>query len=155
MLELETPLVESGPHYDTLAPEEMRLDKRKLTSGLVAPATNYAVGAIKGGALHLVPLKTTLQMRPDLSHVDGEDDAETAAARMPKLQQVGLRPWNREATSAPGSYAQKRATQESEAWRELEVHAADSETADRVRRKLLDGGSLAQQQPAPDVVTEE
>lgn len=135
MLELET-AVTHGAHYDPDAPEPLRLSRRKLRSGLVAPATNYAIATAKHGSLYLVPLKTTLQMRPDLSHVDLRRDLD----KTPKLQQVSGQPQksSREVAVQLSSYAHKRAQQENEAWRQLDVHQVDSEVADGARDWLTD-----------------
>ena len=72
-----------GPHYDEDAPEKLLLKRRKLVSALVRPVSNYASGLLRDGAVHLAPLSTTLQMRPDLSHVDDDIDAEDKG-RAPK-----------------------------------------------------------------------
>lgn len=130
MLELET-AVAHGAHYDPDAPEPMKLCRRKLRSGLVAPATNYAIATAKHGSLYLIPLKTTLQMRPDLSHVDLKRDID----KTPKLQQVSVQPHksSREVAVQLSTYAHKRAQQENEAWRQLDVHQVDSEAADCAR----------------------
>jgi len=82
MLELETPAVTSGKHYDAEVTEQLQLERRKLVSALVRPMSNYAAGFMRGGVVHLAPLSTTLQMRPDLSHVD--DAPELLAEARPR-----------------------------------------------------------------------
>ena len=51
LLEVDVPATKSGPHVDERAPERMRFDKRTLAATTVAPETNYAVGALRGGIL--------------------------------------------------------------------------------------------------------
>lgn len=151
MLELETPAVTSGSHHDAEAPERMQLDKRKLSSSLVRPATNYAVGTLKDGALHIAPLRTTFQMRPSFAYVDddqGDDDdqnapATTAKAAAPKLQAVGIKraPTSREVAVQRTSYAFKRQEQEAEPWQELTIANSDAPEAALKRQRLdLFGG---------------
>ena len=63
LLEVDVPATKDGPHVDERAPERMRFDKRTLAATTVAPETNYAVGALRGGILRVAPLSTTYQMR--------------------------------------------------------------------------------------------
>ena len=46
-----------------------------LRSEKVPPKTHYAIGVLRGGDLHLTPLKGVLQMRPSFAHID-ENDAD-------------------------------------------------------------------------------
>lgn len=103
------------------------LDRRKLNSSLVRPMTNYGCGVVKDGVLHLAPIHTTMQMRPDFSHIDDQEEDK------PKLAAVGLKRRGRDI--AP-QYAAKRATQEAEAWIPLAVAQAESSAADDIRVKL-------------------
>ena len=66
LLEVDVPATKDGPHVDERAPERMRFDKRTLAATTVAPETNYAVGALRGGILRIAPLATTYQMRPSV-----------------------------------------------------------------------------------------
>ena len=76
LLEVDVPATKSGPHVDERAPERMRFDKRTLAATTVAPETNYAVGALRGGILRIAPLATTYQMRPSFAYVDAADEAD-------------------------------------------------------------------------------
>lgn len=123
MLELEwTP--PTGKHID---PEAEQLERRKLNSSLVRPMTNYGCGLVKDGVLHLAPIHTTMQMRPDFSHIDECDEEK------PKLAAVGLKRRGRDI--AP-QYAAKRAAQDAEPWTSLKVAQDDSPEADDIRARL-------------------
>lgn len=52
------------------APAAPLLDRMRLESTAIEPATRYMVGLLHDGALHLVPLDAVLQMRPSMQHVD-------------------------------------------------------------------------------------
>lgn len=127
MLELETPANTRGPHYDDTAPRKLQLKRRKLVSALVQPVSNYAAGFMRGGVLNLVPLDTTLQMRPDLSHVD--DDIDQDHKKNKKNKPKPPRSGGSEPTVQPNTYAHKRQQQESVPWKELTVENSDSPAA--------------------------
>ena len=141
MLELDVATVTSGRHYDPEAPERMQLDKRKLTSSLVKPETNYAVGTLSGGALYLAPLSTTYQMRPSFAYVDADDsddDQANAKPAAPKLQAVSIKraPSTREVAIQRTSYAFERQEQEAEPWQELTITNRDHPAAAAKRARL-------------------
>lgn len=133
MLELETEVVQDS-HFDDEAPLAMKLKRRKLSSLLVSPATNYGVVTQRGdGNLHIVPLKTTLQMRPDLSHVDDKSRSDQQQQQQPKAQLQSVHVKQSRKSTSQFSYAHKRAQQESEPWQELEVlDDVDGSAASRV-----------------------
>ena len=127
----------------------MRFDKRTLAATTVAPETNYAVGALRGGILRIAPLATTYQMRPSFAYVDAADEADApapapASARdAPKLQAASVKrvPSTRDQSHARGSYAQRRQEQEAEPWLKLEVRQKDEEPSRAKRAKLEPAGS--------------
>lgn len=128
MLELETQ-VDERYHFDADAPAAMKLKRRKLSSLLVSPATNYGIVTQRDGALRIAPLKTTLQMRPDLTHVDEKSE------QPPKtLQSVHVKQPRK---TSQFSYAHKRAQQESENWEDLEVVLEEQD--DSSSKTALDG----------------
>lgn len=47
-----------------------RFDSMRLESASVPNATEYLVGTMRDGELHLTPLHAVLQMRPSMQHVD-------------------------------------------------------------------------------------
>ena len=144
LLEVDVPATKDGPHVDERAPERMRFDKRTLAATTVAPETNYAVGALRGGILRIAPLATTYQMRPSFAYVDAADEADApapapASARdAPKLQAASVKrvPSTRDQSHARGSYAQRRQEQEAEPWLKLEVRQKDEEPSRAKRKKL-------------------
>lgn len=66
------------PHYDESAAEKQLIKHHKLESSEVPMSTHFAVGAMRGGALHLVPLRRIQQLRPSFAHVDAFDEKELA-----------------------------------------------------------------------------
>ena len=59
----------------------MRFAKRTLAATTVAPETNYAVGALRGGILRIAPLATTYQMRPPCAYADAADEGVCTVRR--------------------------------------------------------------------------
>ncbi|KAH8923186.1 hypothetical protein BT69DRAFT_1334068 [Atractiella rhizophila] len=47
-----------------------KLERMSMTSEIVPGMTNYFVGVMRGDELHLNPLNTTIQLRPELSYLD-------------------------------------------------------------------------------------
>ncbi|KAJ8600317.1 hypothetical protein CTAYLR_000624 [Chrysophaeum taylorii] len=131
MVELATAVDTRSPHHDS---QRQDLRRRTLNSGLVQPATNYAVAVKRDGILFLAPLETTLQLRPSFAHVDEEENGD-ATPKAPKLQAV-RRQTARELAAQLSSYAHKRAQQEAEPWKDLTVHHADSREASRLRDSI-------------------
>lgn len=149
LLEVEVPATTSGPHFDDRAPERVKFDRRTLSATTVAPETNYAVGALRGGVLRVAPIAATYQMRPSFAYVDAADEADApapapASARdAPKLQAASVKrvPTTRDQSHARGSYAQRRQAQEAEPWLELVVHQKDGAASKAKRARLNPTGS--------------
>lgn len=55
------------------------METLKLCSKNVAPKTNYAVGVLADGALHLTPLHAALRMLPSFEHIDAKVRARVRA----------------------------------------------------------------------------
>ena len=95
-LEVTYPLDVNSDNFDPAS--DARTDALRLTSRLVPPKTNYAVGMFRaehGGQLHLTPLQATLQMRPELVHIDERDQqrkADAAAAAAADAPAVVVKP---------------------------------------------------------------
>jgi len=145
LLEVDVPAVQSGPHFDPLAPERTKLKARTLAGGAVVPATNYAVGTLQDGALYLAPLAATYQLRPSFAYVDAADEAEPPAAveKKPerKLQAATVKPQNLgTGKTQRSSYAEMRQKQDLEPWVKLEVIPGDDPrgTAKRARLALAE-----------------
>jgi hypothetical protein len=65
-----------NPHYDADTPDRQRLTEHRSVSSEVVAQTHLAIGALRGGALHLTPVRRVLQMRASLAHVDAADAQE-------------------------------------------------------------------------------
>ena len=63
----------SSPNYDNFCNMESRTNEIKLSSLKVPPKCNYAVGMFRENQIHLTPLKSVLQLRPNLSYIDQFD----------------------------------------------------------------------------------
>lgn len=62
LLELEYDLPLSSEHLDEEAPRHLRLERIKVQSSYLDPMTTYAVGTMRGDALHLTPLAGIYQV---------------------------------------------------------------------------------------------
>eukprot|EP00455_Lapot_gusevi_P036305 TRINITY_DN4034_c0_g1_i1.p1 TRINITY_DN4034_c0_g1~~TRINITY_DN4034_c0_g1_i1.p1 ORF type:complete len:258 (+),score=64.99 TRINITY_DN4034_c0_g1_i1:61-834(+) len=71
---------------------EHRMTKSLMTSRLIPPKTNYAVGMFREGQLHLTPLNSILQIRPELPHIDTEEQQRKQAAQQQAALEAGLAP---------------------------------------------------------------
>lgn len=76
--EMGAPLAAVKQESDAPAP---RLDRIRLESALVPNATQYMVGTVADGALHLAPLHSVLQLRPSMQHIDAMQEAADAERR--------------------------------------------------------------------------
>ncbi|CDS13510.1 hypothetical protein LRAMOSA05686 [Lichtheimia ramosa] len=63
----------------TAKKEEELLDRMTFSSTEVPSQTNYVVGAMRDGELHLTPVRSTIQMRPALKYIDKIDEKFKAA----------------------------------------------------------------------------
>jgi hypothetical protein len=66
------------PHFDESAADRQLIKHHKLESSEVPMSTHFAVGAMRGGALHLAPVRRIQQLRPSFAHVDAYDEKEQA-----------------------------------------------------------------------------
>jgi hypothetical protein len=64
--------------YDRNAEPHVRCKKQTLRSVPVPTRATYAVGLMRDGALHLVPVNSAVQLRPSLAHLDAEDEKKKA-----------------------------------------------------------------------------
>lgn len=83
LLELEYALPPSSEHLDEEAPRHLRLERIKVQSSYLDPMTTYAVGTMRGDALHLTPLAGIYQVRTDGRGEGGRLDRRIA--RIPML----------------------------------------------------------------------
>mmetsp|Transcript_27745 Transcript_27745/g.83178 ORF Transcript_27745/g.83178 Transcript_27745/m.83178 type:complete len:207 (-) Transcript_27745:47-667(-) len=145
VLELDAPADKGGAHFDERAPDRVKLDVRTTKSSIVAPATNYAIGTLKKGALYLAPLDETYQMRPSFAHIDAVDPEDAlppapgaAAAPAPRLQPVSMHkvPTAREVKDQRNTYAAKKAKEDAEAWVPLKLALSGAAASKAKRAKL-------------------
>ncbi|OQR99712.1 DNA-directed RNA polymerase III subunit RPC5-like protein [Achlya hypogyna] len=116
-----------------------------LTSSVVTPVSNYAVGAFRKGQLHLTPVTSIMQLRPSLHHLDEDSDEEednedvdmeadakpapaTETADLKEVQvQFKKRQSERALAAMQSSYAYKRNLIQSEKWIGLRVQSEDED----------------------------
>lgn len=60
----------------------LRFDCMRLESATVPRATQYMVGSVQNGELHLVPLHAVQQMRPSMQHIDCHAQASDQSRRV-------------------------------------------------------------------------
>jgi len=78
-VEFEYDLNVQSSNYDE--DTDVPINKFVLSSHPVPPKTNYAVGVLRGGHLHLTPISAVCRMRPSFDHLD------QAAAELKKEQE--------------------------------------------------------------------
>lgn len=137
------------------------MEARSFTSHTIPISTHMALGRMihdgpGGGAqqgLHLVPLSRITQMRPSFSHVneatrtllDTTSKEEAAAAKREaeasKLERKPItlqkKESERAALARKSTFAYKKHSEESEAWKALEVYDIESMEADEVMDKVI------------------
>lgn len=69
--------------------EMPRFDRMRLDSHVVPNATQYMVGTVRNGELHLTPLHAIQQLRPSMQHVDLLHQAEEHSRRVPTSDDEG------------------------------------------------------------------
>ncbi|OQR88981.1 DNA-directed RNA polymerase III subunit RPC5 [Thraustotheca clavata] len=145
MVTLEYPVhTESNYNVDDHTPLPSTLP---LTSNIVTPVSNYAVGVFRQGQLHLTPLSSVMQLRPSLHHLDedsdeestpsdddmGVSDSESKKTDKPDVKEVQVQFKKRQSERAlaamHSSYAYKRSVIQSEKWIPLTIqtHEQDKE----------------------------
>lgn len=88
LLQLDYDVDQRSEHFDRDAEDYLKQRYLRLQSSNVPALTNYAVGVVRQGQLHLTPVTAVLQMRPSLAHIDDavddddddDDDVDMAAA---------------------------------------------------------------------------
>ncbi|KAI8967108.1 DNA-directed RNA polymerase III subunit Rpc5 [Mycotypha africana] len=86
MEEHEEELSGYGRSRQTKKEEDELLDKMTLTSVQVPCQTKYAIGVIRDEALHITPIRTTIQLRPGFKYIDKIDEKWKAANK--RIQDV-------------------------------------------------------------------
>ena len=134
------------------------MEARSFTSHTIPISTHMALGRMihePGGdqhGLHLVPLSRITQMRPSFSHVneasrtllDTSKEEAAAAKREAEASKLERKPITlqkkeseRAALARKSTYAYKKHSEDSEAWKALEVYDIESMEADEVMDKVI------------------
>lgn len=160
-LEVDLVVDTTGENYDTERESHLQITKQTLTSSRVALNTNYAVGVLRRGQLHLNPIKAVVQLRPSMKYIDDADvakkkqnreagitdgdDEEMVEAEASEskseltLLQVSIRrrETERQEASRLQSHAYLKQLDEAESWIPLEPHGVDSPLTDGIRQKMV------------------
>ena len=96
------------------------------TSHTIPVSTHMALGKMtQDGSLHLVPLSHIVQMRPSFAHFDELHDPEEPEQEEDKMEKKPVlfqkKETERAALARKSSFAYKKASEESESWRMLNV----------------------------------
>lgn len=135
------------------------MEARSFTSHTIPISTHMALGRMihePGGGdqqgLHLVPLSRITQMRPSFSHVneasrtllDTSKEEAAAAKREAEASKLERKPITlqkkeseRAALARKSTFAYKKHSEDSEAWKALEVYDMESMEADEVMDKVI------------------
>jgi len=148
LVELEYSLDVTTTNYDEDRDPPIR--KFKLSSTVIPPKTNYAVGVMRDGQLHLSPLHAVCRMRPDFSYIDKEEaelKAETEMVdeeeddRKDESKQVTMKFKKKESDKAAAykknSHAHLKQLQEAEPWMEMRFFGKDDPESTNQFEKLI------------------
>ncbi|TYZ63128.1 hypothetical protein PybrP1_008211 [[Pythium] brassicae (nom. inval.)] len=159
LLQLDYDVDQRSEHFDRDAEDYLKQRVLRLQSSNVPALTNYAVGVVRQGQLHLTPVTAVLQMRPSLAHIDDavdddeedDDDVDMAAAaastgasaahqelkdaadsaELKEVQfQFKKKQSERAISAIQSSYAFKKQQINAEQWCELHVMDKNSAAAD-------------------------
>ena len=79
---MELPLDHHERNFDTDSAQNLRIERRVLTSTETPVQEGYCVAVMRDGALHLTPVNAVYQMRPSLSHLDAADERKREAEKV-------------------------------------------------------------------------
>ena len=154
-IELQYKIETDSNNFDIRAPNVIK--KLTLVSKPVPPKTNYAVGMIREGQLHLTPLNTVVRMVPSCDYIDINEQNEkmAEAAREAEMEDgeskkpegnVELRPlhvkFKEKETERSQSYrklthAYYKQIMDQEKWIDFEWNSKDSEGSAAEKEKLV------------------
>lgn len=80
----------SAQNYDRDAEEYLQQRYLRLQSSQVKEQSNYAIGVLRQGQLHLTPLHSVLQMRPSLLHIDNAVEEELSGKNVKCVFSMGI-----------------------------------------------------------------
>lgn len=95
-IEVEYALNTNNRNYDSegniIETTQPAIKKFKFSSKLVPPKTNYAVGVVREGQLHLTPIHAVCRMLPDLDYINQamQQDAEPQQPEETKIEVTPL-----------------------------------------------------------------
>ena len=154
LLEVDLKLDTQSANYDP--DSRLCAETRTLKSSAVPSRANYAVGAMRGGELHLTPLHATLQLRPSFHRVDELDEKLKEASGQPKddpraakkaeassagpqLYQVTIKRAETERTieRRQRSHAHLKREEEKDPWLSVDVNNLGTAPSARERAKLF------------------
>lgn len=118
------------------------LQHRTNTSQTIPVSTHMALGKMsETGELHLVPLSHIEQMRPSFSHVNETQDEEVQEKEEQKVERKPVmfqkKETERAAMARKSSFAYKKASEESEAWKMLIVCGPDTIQYNQAKDSLV------------------
>jgi DNA-directed RNA polymerase-3 subunit RPC5 len=154
-LELVYSVDEYDPHFDQAHDRASRTKALTLDSSVVPPKTNYVVGVLQNGELHLSPLHAICRMRPSFGYIDDADaekKAEEDKNNAPQQHQMEIKPvlvkYRRQQTARSLAYQRltydhMKAQNDAEEWRELDVYGKNSQEAREHFRKLASTSTSA------------
>ncbi|CAM9356007.1 unnamed protein product [Chrysoparadoxa australica] len=142
LFEFEHGIDDTGDNYDPGVPDYMLLRHQLLQSTRVEPVTNYCVGRLQDGAVHITSNENEVQMRPSFKQVDDHDEKKDGPHDAfgnpePAAKENGngkdsekeeiirveykKKESDRAASARKQSFAHKRSQEEGEQWVELQV----------------------------------
>ena len=70
LVQLEYPINSRSKFYDHEADDCLKTKTQTLDSQHIPALSNYAIGVLREGQLHLTPIHSVQQMRPSFRHID-------------------------------------------------------------------------------------
>ncbi|CAK9210816.1 unnamed protein product [Sphagnum troendelagicum] len=131
-LEVDLVVDTTGENYDTERESHLQITKQTLTSSRVALNTNYAVGVLRRGQLHLNPIKAVVQLRPSMKYIDDAD-----VAKKKQNREAGITDGDDEEMVEAEASESKSELTLLQSWIPLEPHGVDSPLTDGIRQKMV------------------
>ncbi len=161
ILEVTREIDMDGVHYDKNATERLRLTSLTYKGTYIPPVTNYAIGIVRNGALHLSPLEATMQIRPSFDHLRAEPGVEEGGfngeeksgssgggdfsrerlekREMDDVEKVIYKKKETDRTQAArrSTYKYKLQKEDREPWIDLEIRNEDHEETESTRKSMI------------------
>jgi len=147
-VEVDLPLDVESRNYNDIIEDFKKVNNITLRSTQVDAKTALALGTIQDGKLLLAPLDYSIQLRPNLSHLNvgnqkkGNDDEEEDSDDEPTMLravevQVQKRETERQQQARLNSFAYISQKEEEESWINLALHTADSRPAESIWGRFM------------------